>query len=130
MEVATNFDVLEDAAAGVVRRADALERPLSHALATDMVAQEVEGDGVESGLLARLPRVEATTRAQHSLEGVGQEILGEHSVARAEDQEAKQRLRVLRVHALEGLPLHGPDHGGKEKSGAASSFGSVARISR
>jgi hypothetical protein len=37
---------------------------------------------------------------------------------------------VLRVHALEGLPLHGPDHGGKEKSDAASSFGSVARISR
>jgi len=35
-----------------------------------MVAQEVEGDGVQPRLLARLPRVEAPTGAQHPLEGV------------------------------------------------------------
>jgi len=55
-----------------------------------VVAQEVERDGVEPSLLARLARVEAPARAQNALEGVGQDVLGERPVAGPEDQEAKQ----------------------------------------
>src|SRR5207244_9399873 len=73
-------------------RDGALERPRLRRALPYVVPQAVERDRVEPGLLAAASRVVPTARAQHALEGLRDEILGERAVARSVHEEAEQRL--------------------------------------
>src|SRR3954464_15309445 len=60
-------------------RGGPLQSPLLRALAADVVAQEVQRDGVEPRLLAALAGIEAAPGLEHPLEGVGEQILSLHA---------------------------------------------------
>src|SRR5439155_15423373 len=72
-----------------------------------LVAQQIERDRVEPGLLARLAAVEAPASAERTLERVGQKVLGQHTVAGAVAEEGVQRLSVLRIQPLKCLVPQG-----------------------
>ena len=71
-----------------------------------MVTQQVERDRVEPCLLACATRIERPAGAEHALEGLGQEVLGQGTIARPVDQEGQKRLGVILVQALEALATH------------------------
>ena len=62
-----------------------------------MVAQGIERDRVEPGLLARLAAVESAPSPERTLEGVREQVLGQGSVSRPVDEEPEERLRMLFV---------------------------------
>jgi len=71
-----------------------------------VVAQDVQRDRRQPGALAAAPAVKPTAGAVGRLEGVGQEILCEPTIARAIDVEGEQLLGVLGVQAIEIGPAH------------------------
>ena len=85
---------------------DPFERPRLGAAAAGAVAHEVERDRIQPRLLARLALVEAVARPQGTLEGVGQEVLGERRVAGAIGEKSEEWLSVLLVEPLEIIPPH------------------------
>ncbi|MEA2370658.1 MAG: hypothetical protein QOH12_1052 [Solirubrobacteraceae bacterium] len=80
-----------------------LERPLLDLPAAGAVAQTVEGNRVEPGLLGRAdrPRPGSRSRPQDLLESVREEILAQCRIAGPVREEPEQRLRVLLVQPLE-----------------------------
>ena len=82
---------------------DPLEGPRLDLAAAGPVAQAVEGDRVEPGLLPRprRPGSRPGTGPEDLLERVGQEILAQRRVAGPVGEEPEQRLRVLVVEPLE-----------------------------
>src|SRR5205809_1907246 len=87
-------------------RPAAVECPGLRGLATRVVAQAIERDRVEPGLLARLAPIEEAPASQCALERVGDEILRKRAVPAAIGEEAEKALSVLLVKALELLVAH------------------------
>src|SRR5579884_628277 len=85
---------------------DSLERPRSRCCSPRVIAQQVERDRVEPGLLGRLAAFERPPRPQHPLERVGQQVLGERRVAAAVNEKREQPCRVLVVEPLKVLISH------------------------
>src|SRR5215208_967427 len=83
-----------------------VERPRLGLAAAGAVAQEVQRDRVQPGLLAGLAAVEALPGAQGALEGVRKEILRKRRISRSIGEKAEERLGVFLVKALEVIPPH------------------------
>src|SRR4051794_11883826 len=75
-------------------------------LTAKVVAEQVQGDGVDPGLRAALARIEGASLPQHALERVRGEVLGQSPVAGAMREKSEERLRMLRVEVLELVPPH------------------------
>ncbi len=87
----------------VVGIAAALEGPLLGRPPAGVVAQAVQRDRVEPGLLGAAPGIEAAPAAQDAFEGVAEQVLGERPVAGAVDEEGEQWTGVGGVESLEVL---------------------------